>query len=98
MFLMFQVQAAEPGGGRVLQRSHPRGGRREPGAAAEVRGEAADALFEFAPFDGGASGVFIATLTLEKACAFCPVTIATLYVFPACAFHPARHSGMSLLA
>ncbi|CAG11425.1 unnamed protein product, partial [Tetraodon nigroviridis] len=32
------VQAAQPGGGGVLQRSHPRGGRREPGAAAEVRG------------------------------------------------------------
>lgn len=34
-----QVQVAEPGGGRVLQRSHSRDGRRQPGAPAEVWGE-----------------------------------------------------------
>lgn len=32
----FQVQVTEPGGGGVLQRSHPRGGRRQPGAPTEV--------------------------------------------------------------
>lgn len=31
-----QVQVAKPGGGRVLQRSHPRDGRRQPGAPTEV--------------------------------------------------------------
>lgn len=36
MFFLSQVQVAEPGGGRVLQRSHPRGGRRQPGAPTEV--------------------------------------------------------------
>lgn len=35
-----QVQVAEPGGGRILQRPHSRGGQRQPGAPTEVWGEA----------------------------------------------------------
>lgn len=36
---LFQVQAAGPGGGRVLQRPHLGGGRWERGAQEEIRGE-----------------------------------------------------------
>lgn len=41
-FCLSQVQVAKPGGGRVLQRPHPRGGRRQPGAPTEVWGEEAE--------------------------------------------------------